>query len=134
MFDVTLCFIINGYLARHLPLLEGFALSFMVLAFVGVIATLLVLSPKLSGSEVFQSFTPSSELGSRQALELVASQLGIFYSFLGSDSTVHMVGCYLSSECRFALMSSLGGGDSACSCRNPKSDVSYTTPCSKKLR
>lgn len=49
-----------------------------------------VLSPKLSGSEVFQTFTPQSELSRTGTLELISTQALIFYSLLGSDSTAHM--------------------------------------------
>lgn len=83
----SLCFIINGYLAKYLPLLEGFVLCFMVMAFIAIVVTLLVLSPKLSSAEVFQSFP---QLDSTGILELIASQVFLFYSLLGSDSTAHM--------------------------------------------
>lgn len=87
---VLLCFLINGYLAKHLPLLEGFVFVFTVMAFVSIVIVLLVLSPKQTGSEVFQTFTPSAELGSVGALELVAAQILLIYSLVASDSTAHM--------------------------------------------
>ena len=86
----TTCFLINGFLAKHIPLLEGFVLCFTVLAFVSIVIVLLVLSPKLTGSEVFQTFTPSSQLGTDGTLSLISAQVLLFYSFLGSDSTAHM--------------------------------------------
>jgi len=82
------CFTVNGFLAKHLPLLEGFVLVFMLVAFFSLVVVLLVLSPKISGAEVFQSFTP--DLGSVGTLELISAQILLFYSLLGSDSTAHM--------------------------------------------
>ena len=103
------CFLVNGFLAKHLPLLEGFVLCFTVLAFAAIIIVicecyhvqsspsvrqadkmLVVLSPKQSGHEVFQTFAPNSELGYYGTLELVSAQVLIFYSFVASDSTAHM--------------------------------------------
>ncbi|KAK3679543.1 hypothetical protein LTR78_001104 [Recurvomyces mirabilis] len=84
------CFLVNGFLAKHIPLLEGFVLCFTIMAFVSIVIVYLVLSPKLSGSEVFQTFTPQSELGSVGTLELVSAQVLIFYSFVASDSTAHL--------------------------------------------
>lgn len=81
---------VNGYLAKHLPLLEGFVLCITIMAFVSIVIVLLVLSPKLTGSEVFQSFTPSVELGSAGFLELMSAQVLLVFSILASDSTAHM--------------------------------------------
>lgn len=49
-----------------------------------------VMSPKLSGSEVFQTFTSDHDLGYYGTLELISAQALIFYSFVASDSTAHM--------------------------------------------
>lgn len=51
---------------------------------------LVVISPKLTGNEVFQTFTSSQDLGHHGTLELVSAQTLIFYSFVASDSTAHM--------------------------------------------
>lgn len=85
-----ICFLINGYLAKHLPLLEGFVLVFTILTFIAIVIVLLVLSPKQTGAEVFQTFTPSSVLGTDGMLSLIGAQVLIYYSFIGSDSTAHM--------------------------------------------
>ncbi|KAF2722515.1 putative GABA permease [Polychaeton citri CBS 116435] len=84
------CFLINAFLAKHLPLIEGFVLCFTVMVFISIVIVLLVLSPKLTGSEVFQTFTPSSELGTSGGLELVAAQVLLLYSLVASDSAAHM--------------------------------------------
>ena len=86
----TVCFLINGYLAKHLPLLEGFVLCITIMAFVSIVIVLLVLSPKQTASEVFQTFTPESELGTPGMLRLIASQVLLVYSLVASDSTAHM--------------------------------------------
>ena len=52
-----------------------------------MVIVLLVLSPKLTGSEVFQNFKP---LGPKSTLEMIAAQVLLLYSSLGSDSTAHM--------------------------------------------
>lgn len=86
----TICFLINGYLAKHLPLLEGFVFCLTIMVFVAIVIVLLVLSPKLTGSQVFQTFTPTSELGSVGLLELFSAQVLLIYSLVASDSTAHM--------------------------------------------
>ena len=86
----TVCFLINGYLAKHLPLLEGFVFCLTIMVFVAIVIVLLVLSPKASASEVFQTFTPTSELGSVGLLELISAQVLLIYSLVASDSTAHM--------------------------------------------
>jgi amino acid transporter len=86
----VICFLINGYLAKHLPLLEGFVLCITIMAFVAIVIVLLVLSPKESGSEVWQTFTPQPELGSDGMLSLIAAQVLLIYSLVASDSTAHM--------------------------------------------
>lgn len=60
----------------------------MVMAFISIVIVLAVLSPKQTGSEVFQTF--GSNLGSTGALELFSAQVLLFYSLVGSDSTAHM--------------------------------------------
>lgn len=86
---VTTCFLVNGFLSKHLPQLEGFVFCFTVVAFVAIVIVLLVLAPtKLSGSEVFQTF--STDHSSTGTLEILAAQVLIFYSLLASDSSAHM--------------------------------------------
>ena len=60
----------------------------MGMAFITILVVLLVLSPKTTGSEVFQTF--GSDLGQAGSLELVSAQVLVFYSLLGSDATAHM--------------------------------------------
>lgn len=108
----TSIFLINASLTKYLPLFEAFLISFTVLAFAGIIIAIcmyrkitrsekathlypantraVAVSPKLSGPEVFQTFTPRSELGYHGTLELISAQTLIFYSLLGSDGTAHM--------------------------------------------
>ena len=83
-----ICFLINGFFARHLPFLEKFVMVFTGLAFIVLIAVPLALSPKLSGAQVFQTFGDS--VGSTGMLEIMSAQILIYYSLLGSDSTAHM--------------------------------------------
>lgn len=83
------------------------------MAFAAIIITILVLSPKNTGSEVFQTFTPTNALGHTGTLELVAAQVLIFYSFVASDSTartflprgVPEIVLHLVSDIRHLLMS-----------------------------
>ena len=63
-------------------------LPLQIMSFFTLIIVLLVLSPKNTGHEVFQTF--GVDVTSTVALEIVASQAFIFYSLLGSDSTAHM--------------------------------------------
>ena len=77
-------------MAKHLPLLEGFVLYIKIFAFVAIVIVLLVLSPKVSGNEVFQTFTPQSKLGWGAILSLIAAQVLLIYSLVASDSTAHM--------------------------------------------
>ena len=86
----VICFLINGFLAKQLPKLEYAVICITIASFIVIVVVLLVMSPKLTGSEVFQTFTPSSELGSRGTLELISAQILIFYSLVASDSTAHM--------------------------------------------
>jgi amino acid transporter len=60
------------------------------MAFISIVVVLLVLSPKVTASEVFQTFTPASELGTTGMLGLIASQVLLIYSLVASDSTAHM--------------------------------------------
>lgn len=79
----------NTYLAKHLPKLEGIVLVVFVVAFAAVLIVLWVLSPKLSASDVFSTFTNDggwSSLG----LSMVAGQSVSVYLLIGSDSSAHM--------------------------------------------
>ena len=54
-----LVYLINVYLVKYLPLLEGFIAAYMIIVLFSLIITLLVLSPeKNSAAVVFQSFEP----------------------------------------------------------------------------
>ena len=83
-----LVYLINVYLVKYLPLLEGFIAAYMIIVFFSLIITLLVLSPtKNSAGVVFQSFEPIVG-GSNGIMALLSSQILLFFSLLGSDSVV----------------------------------------------
>ena len=84
----TICFLINGFFARHLPFLEKFVIIFTGLAFIVLVAVPLALSPKLTAAQVFQTF--GDNVGSAGMLEIMSAQILVYYSLLGSDSTAHM--------------------------------------------
>jgi amino acid transporter len=83
----SLAYIINVYLVKYLPLLEGFIAAYMIIVFFSVVITLLVLSPKNSAGVVFQSFEPIVD-GSNGVMAVLSSQVLLFFSLLGSDSVV----------------------------------------------
>jgi choline transport protein len=83
----SLAYIINVYLVKYLPLLEGFIAAYMIIVFFSVVITLLVLSPKNSAEVVFQSFEPIVG-GSNGVMAVLSSQVLLFFSLLGSDSVV----------------------------------------------
>lgn len=82
-----LAYLINVYLVKYLPLLEGFVAAYLVMVFLCLIITLLVLSPKNSASVVFQTFAPPP-LNGTVVMELLSSQVLLYFSLLGFDSTV----------------------------------------------
>ena len=83
-----LVYLINVYLVKYLPLLEGFIAAYMIIVFFSLIITLLVLSPeKNSAAVVFQSFEPILG-GSNGIMAVLSSQILLFFSLLGSDSVV----------------------------------------------
>lgn len=75
---LSVVFTFDAYLTRYLPLLEVFVISLTAASFVAVLVALLVLSPKLSSTEVFQTFTPTT---STNLLQIMGSQALILYSF-----------------------------------------------------
>lgn len=82
-----LVYLINVYLVKYLPLLEGFIAAYIIVFF-SLIITLLVLSPeKNSAAVVFQSFEPILG-GSNGIMAVLSSQILLFFSLLGSDSVV----------------------------------------------
>lgn len=83
----ALIYLINVYLVRYLPLLEGFIAAYMIIVFFSLIITFLVLSPKNSAGVVFQSFAPIVG-GSDGVMAVLSSQVLLFFSLLGSDSVV----------------------------------------------
>jgi choline transport protein len=83
----SLAYIINVYLVKYLPLLEGFIAAYMIIVFFSVVITLLVLSPKNNAEVVFQSFDPIVG-GSNGIMAVLSSQVLLFFSLLGSDSVV----------------------------------------------
>ena len=86
-----MAYIINVYLVKYLPLLEGFIAAYMIIVFFSVVITLLVLSPKNSAEVVFQSFEPIVG-GTNGIMAVLASQELLFFSLLGSDSAVSIPG------------------------------------------
>ncbi|KAK3616419.1 hypothetical protein LTR56_025964 [Elasticomyces elasticus] len=87
----TLGALVNTYLSRKLPKLEGFAFVLTIAGFVSVIIVLWVLNSerRLTASEVFQTFSNDggwSSLG----LSMVAGQILLVWTLTGSDATAHM--------------------------------------------
>jgi amino acid transporter len=74
-----------------LPLLEGFIAAYIIVVFFSVVITLLVLSPKNSAKVVFQSFEPIIG-GTNGIMAVLASQVLLFFSLLGSDSVISISG------------------------------------------
>ena len=77
----SLVYIINVYLVKYQPLLEGFIAAYMIVVFFSLIITLLVLSPKNSAEVVFQSFEPIVG-GTNGVMAVLSSQVLLFFSFL----------------------------------------------------
>ncbi|KAK4890581.1 hypothetical protein LTR27_010743 [Elasticomyces elasticus] len=87
----TMGALVNTYLSRKLPKLEGFAFVLTIAGFISVIITLWVLNAdrRLSASEVFQTFSNDggwSSLG----LSMVGGQILLVWTLTGSDATAHM--------------------------------------------
>jgi hypothetical protein len=88
----SLVYIINVYLVKYLPLLEGFIAAYMIIVFFSLIITLLVLAPTRNSAEVvFQSFEPIVG-GTNGVMAVLSSQVLLFFSLLGSDSVVSIPG------------------------------------------
>lgn len=83
----VLAYLVNVYLVKYLPLLEGFVAAWLIVVFLCLIITLGALSPKNSAAVVFQSFSPEP-LDSTVIMELLSAQVLLGFSLLGFDSTV----------------------------------------------
>lgn len=82
------CFIVNAFFSKHLPSLEGIMLALYTVAYLSILITILVLSPKLTSSEVFQDFKPYDSLITTR--ELIPAQVFLFYAIGGFDSAAHL--------------------------------------------
>ncbi|KAK0871399.1 hypothetical protein LTR87_012862 [Friedmanniomyces endolithicus] len=87
----TIGALVNTYLSRKLPKLEGFAFLLTIAGFISVVIVLWVLSSeqRLTASEVFQTFSNDggwSSLG----LSMVAGQILLVWTLTGADATAHM--------------------------------------------
>ncbi|KAK4982738.1 hypothetical protein LTR50_007606 [Elasticomyces elasticus] len=80
----------NVFAAKHLPLAEGIFASFHVFAFVPVIVTLWVLSPKTTAAQVFTHFSDNGAGWSNTGLTVMVGQVSTMFVVLGSDSVAHM--------------------------------------------
>jgi choline transport protein len=88
---VALTALVNTYLARKLPLLEGVFFFLTITGFVSIVVVLWVLGApnRPTASAVFQTF--SNEGGwSSVGLSMVAGQELLVWLLTGFDSTVHM--------------------------------------------
>ena len=74
--------LINTFLAKYLPQLEGFIAIFVVLAYATVLVVLWVLGPKLTAKEVFGTFTGDAGW-STYGLNLMAVQGLVAAFFIG---------------------------------------------------
>ena len=83
----AIVYIINRYLVKYLPLLEGFIAAYMIVIFLSLIITLCVLSPKLTAAEVFQTFEPLQGDGTL-IMGVMSTQILLVFSLFGWDSTV----------------------------------------------
>lgn len=85
---LAFCFVVNGYFSRYLHLVEGVLLFLVIVAYISVMVTMVVLSPKLSGTEVFTNFEPYD--ASVTTLEVIPAQVFLFFCLGGFDSCVHL--------------------------------------------
>ncbi|KAK3715111.1 hypothetical protein LTR37_007321 [Vermiconidia calcicola] len=92
LFMIGLCLLaisFNAFAAKHLPLLEGVLLFFLVIGFFAVMIPLWVLAPKVSAREVFTTFENFGEwptIGTACIVGVLASA----GAFIGADSAVHL--------------------------------------------
>ncbi|KAK4539218.1 hypothetical protein LTR36_000873 [Oleoguttula mirabilis] len=87
----TIGALVNTFLSRKLPKLEGVAFVLTIFGFVTVVIVLWVLSSpnRLTAAEVFQTFTNDggwSSLG----LSMMAGQILLVWALTGADATAHM--------------------------------------------
>lgn len=88
---ISINFIINVFLSRKLPKLEG---TVFVLVIVGYVSTLIVLwvlstGDRLTTTEVFTTFTDDGGWGSL-GLSMMAGQILLVWGLTGSDAAAHM--------------------------------------------
>lgn len=80
----------NTFLARHLPTIESGLLAIHFLAFIGILATLWVMSPNISDASVFTQFNDGGGWNSFGVSTLAGITSGIL-PLLGADAAAHMV-------------------------------------------
>ncbi|KAF2475588.1 amino acid transporter [Lindgomyces ingoldianus] len=87
---MTVCFIFNTFLAKHLPKVENAVLSFHIIGFFIVLVTLVVLAPqKTTASEVWTLFLNEGGYESK-GLSFFVGLITPVFAFTGADGAVHM--------------------------------------------
>ncbi|KAI9808499.1 MAG: hypothetical protein M1827_007204 [Pycnora praestabilis] len=86
---ILLALIVNTWMARHLPKLEGFILVVHIFGFFGVLIPLVYLAPHGNASEVFGTFLNEGGWSSQGLSFFVGIMTGV-YSFGGTEGAVHM--------------------------------------------
>ena len=81
---VVFAALINIFLAKHLPWLEGLILVLHVLGFVAVVIPLWVLAPRNSARRVFTEFNDGGDWGSF-GTACIVGQVTCITSFMGSS-------------------------------------------------
>lgn len=86
---VSICVIVNTFLVRKLPLIEGFVLILHVFGFFGVLIPLWIFAPKAPSSEVWTGLQNNAGWTSNGLAFLVGLTTSV-NSLIGPDSAVHM--------------------------------------------
>ncbi|KAF1817486.1 putative amino acid transporter [Eremomyces bilateralis CBS 781.70] len=80
----------NIFAAKQLPLAEGLFALFHILAWFPIVITLLVLSPKDSGRNVFLTFTDNGAGWPNLGWGAFVGQVSAMWTLIASDSVAHM--------------------------------------------
>lgn len=86
---VTVCVIVNTFLVRKLPLIEGFVLVLHICGFFAVLIPLWIFAPKAPHSEVWAELRNNAGWPSNGLAFLVGITSSV-NSLIGPDSVVHM--------------------------------------------
>ena len=79
---VLLAALVNIFLTKHLPWLEGLILVLHVLGFIAIVVPLWVLAPKNSAKKVFTEFNDGGDWGSI-GTACIIGQITCITSFMG---------------------------------------------------